>query len=78
MMVEELVNAVTQKTGLNPEQSKMAVDTVMEFLKKRLPQPLAGSLDSLIGGGQTGSSDRAGDAVKDPAGALKGMFGKEN
>jgi nucleoid DNA-binding protein len=39
--MEELYNLVVQKTGLPKEQAKMAVDTVIGFLKTKLPAPIA-------------------------------------
>jgi hypothetical protein len=51
-MMNELLNQVTERTGLSPDQAKAAVDVVLGFLKARLPAPLAGNLDSLVGGGE--------------------------
>jgi hypothetical protein len=49
--MEELINLVTQKTGISKEQAKGAVETVLGFLKQKLPAPLAGQLDGLLSGG---------------------------
>ncbi|MEO7145887.1 MAG: hypothetical protein ABI165_20530 [Bryobacteraceae bacterium] len=65
-MMDELVNTVTQKTGLSPDQAQSAVDSVLEFLKQRLPAPLASHLDSLISGqpgGGEGLASKAGAAL---------------
>jgi len=35
--MDELVNQVSQKTGLPKETAKVAVQTVLDFLKQRLP-----------------------------------------
>ena len=40
--MDELVALVMKKTGLPKEQATMAVKTVIDFLKKKLP-PAAGS-----------------------------------
>jgi hypothetical protein len=50
-MMDELVNEVAQKTGLSQEQAQGAVTAAMNFLKTKLPAPLAGALDHLISGG---------------------------
>jgi len=64
--MDELVNLVAQKTGLAPDKARTAVDTVMGFLKTRLPAPLASQLDSFAGG----TSGEMADAAK----GLGGMF----
>jgi hypothetical protein len=48
--MDELVKLVSQKTGLSEELAKTAVDTVIGFLKQKLPAPMASQIDSLIGG----------------------------
>jgi len=47
--VEELVNLLSAKVGISRKQARMAVDTVVGFLKERLPQPVGGFLDTLLG-----------------------------
>ena len=49
--MDELVKLVSAKTGLPAEQAKVAVTTVLGFLKEKLPAPLAGQIDALIAGG---------------------------
>lgn len=49
--MEELIQLVAQKTGLSEEMAKVAVDTVIDFLKKKLPGPAAAQLDALLEGG---------------------------
>lgn len=65
--MDELINMVAQRTGLAPEKAKTAVDTVVGFLKDKLPGPLAGQIDSALAGGASG----LGDAAKN----LGGKFG---
>ena len=48
--MEELYNLVSKKTGLPHDQAKMAVDTVIDFLKKKLPAPIAAEVDMVLGG----------------------------
>ncbi len=67
--MDELINQVSEKTGLAPAQAKVAVDTVLDFLKDRLPEPVAGQIDAVLEGG--------GDLTSGLGGALAGMFGKK-
>jgi len=43
--------AGTQKFGLNEETAKQVVTTVADFLKAKLPAPVAGQIDRLLAGG---------------------------
>jgi hypothetical protein len=50
--MEELIKLVSQKTGLPQDKAKVAVDTVIGFLKQKLPPAIAGQIDTLLGGGK--------------------------
>ena len=62
--MDELVKLVAQKTGISEAQAKTAVTTVLDFLKQRLPAPIASQVDSVLSG-QAGGI----------AGAVGGLFG---
>ena len=64
--MEELYALVVKKTGLPKEQAKMAVDTVIGFLKTKLPAPVSAQVDAVLGG----KSDLGGAADM-----LGGLFG---
>lgn len=65
--MEELVNVVSEKTGLSEEMSRQAVEVVLAYLKEKLPAPIAGQLDNLLeGGGDLGDLAQKG---------LGGLFG---
>ncbi len=64
--MEELVNLVAQKTGLPQDKAKVAVDTVLNFLKQKLPAPIAGQIDAAISG-------NTGDLTNQ----IGGLFGKK-
>ena len=70
--MDELINQVVQRTGIPEDKARMAVDTVLGFLKTKLPAPIAGQIDSVVGGGGTEGAGGLGDV----AGQLGGMFGK--
>lgn len=65
--MDELLKQVTAKTGMSAEQVKPVVDTVLNFLKEKLPGGLGGQLDQLLAGG--------GATLGDVAKNLGGMFG---
>lgn len=68
--MDEIVKIVSEKTGLNAEMAKMAVTTVVGYLKGKLPEPLASQVDGILEG-KTGTEDIAGSVMK----GLGGMFG---
>lgn len=49
--MDELVRLVAQRTGLPEEQARAATLAVIDFIKAKLPAPLAGQIDSLLSGG---------------------------
>ena len=44
--MDELISKVTEKTSLPPEQAKSAAESVLDFLKARLPRAHRGQPDS--------------------------------
>jgi hypothetical protein len=48
--MDELVAVVSKKTGLSTEQAKSVVGIVLDFLKKKLPAPIAGEVDAILSG----------------------------
>ena len=72
--MDELVKQVTERTGISEAQARTAVDTVVGFLKQRLPEPLGGQLDSVLAGGAGIAGGLAGKAG-DMLGGLGGMLG---
>ena len=69
--MDELVKLVSQKTGLSKEMAKTAVETVVGYLKEKLPGPIAGQIDSVLGG--AGLAEGAGDLAK----GLGGILGRK-
>jgi hypothetical protein len=49
--MEELVKLITSKTGISDEQARGAIEVVINFLKQRLPEPIAAQLDGILKGG---------------------------
>lgn len=48
--MDEIVKLVVKKTGISEEQAKKAVETVIGFLKTKLPAPIGGQLDAVLKG----------------------------
>lgn len=79
--MDELIKQVTERSGISEAQARTAVETVVGFIKGRLPAPIAGQVDNVlnsqagaIGTGIDSVADRAGDML----GGLGGMFGKKD
>ena len=68
--MDELVNQITQRTGISAEQARQAVQVVADYLKSRLPAPLAGQVDAALSG------NTLGDAGSQAGQMLGGLFGK--
>jgi uncharacterized protein (DUF2267 family) len=62
--MDELVKTVADKVGISEAQAKQAVETVMEFLKDKLPEPIAGQLDAVLDGDVSGLGDVVGGLGK--------------
>jgi hypothetical protein len=69
--MDELVNTVAQKTGMAPDMIRPVVQTVIDELKKRLPEPIANQVDGVLGNAM------AGDVIDQAAGMLGGLFGNK-
>lgn len=60
--MDELIKLITQKTGITQDQAKQAVAQVLEFLKTKLPAPVANQVEAVLSGGMPN---------------LGGLFGKK-
>jgi hypothetical protein len=49
--MEELIKDVAAKTGIHPEQAKIAITTVAESLKSKMPYVFHKQIDNLVNGG---------------------------
>lgn len=67
--MDELIQQLETRVGLSPAQAKQAADTVLAFVKTRLPAPIAGQIDGVLGGKAGGAG--LGGIAKD----IGGMFG---
>ncbi len=65
--MDDLVKQVCEKINVSPEQGKAAVETVVNFLKDKLPEPIASQIENAVNGG--------GENLGDVAKGLGGFFG---
>jgi len=63
--MDELVNLIVEKTGIPEATAQQVVDVVVDFLKEKLPAPIANSLDGLL----------EGDSASNLLDGLSGLFG---
>mgnify|MGYP001125112571 CR=1 FL=1 len=63
--MDELIKLVSQKAGITEQQANTAVQTVLGFIKDRLPPQFAGQVDAIMKGGAP------------DLGSLGGLFGKK-
>ena len=64
--MDELVKLVSKKTGIPEATAKTAVETVLNFLKQKLPAPIASQIDAVVSGG----------GLDNLAGGLGGLLGR--
>lgn len=69
--MQELIKVVTEKAGISESQAKTAVETVMKFLKDKLPGGLGGQVESALSS-NAGTVGSVIDTVKDKASGLLG------
>lgn len=75
-MMDELVQRLSQKTGLSPDKAQEVVNFVLSHLKEKLPAPLASSLDSYLAGGSAVGGSLA-DQEKAMVSGVGGIFGNK-
>ena len=59
--MDELVTLVQEKTGLSEDKARQAVNVVVDFLKDRLPGPIANQVDAALK--NEAMMDQAADAL---------------
>lgn len=69
--MNEVIQRLIERTGLPEDTAATAVDTVIGFLKEKLPGPVASQIDSVIGG-DSGMAGKLGGMGS----GLGGMLGR--
>ncbi|NJP04941.1 MAG: DUF2267 domain-containing protein [Chloroflexaceae bacterium] len=70
---QTMVEMVAEKAGISREQAQTALDTVLGFLKDKLPTPIASQIDGLMQQDVSGLSGQVDSAM----GMLGGILGKK-
>jgi uncharacterized protein (DUF2267 family) len=74
--MEELIRQVTERTGISEDQARTAIDTVMGYMRDKLPASASGMLDGALGGGANVAGGVA-DTAQNVLGSIGGIFGKK-
>lgn len=69
--MNEIIQRLIDKTGMPEDTAATAVETVVDFLKEKLPSPVASQIDNLMSGGE-GMAGKLGGLGS----SLGGMFGR--
>ena len=69
--MDELIKQVTAKAGISEEQARTAVSTVLDFVKTRLPAPIAEQIENAI----SGEGGGIGGTIGGLASKVGGMLG---
>jgi uncharacterized protein (DUF2267 family) len=69
--MDELIQLVTEKAGISEAQAKTAVETVMKYMKDKLPPALADQVEAAMSG--EGMASGAGDLLS----SATSLFGKK-
>jgi len=81
--MEDLIQKVSEKTGISPEQAKDAVTTVIDHLKDKLPWGLGEKIESFISGSgaptEEGAAPEGSEGIFDElknklSGGITGLF----
>lgn len=82
-MLNDIINKVAEKTGISNDKAATAVSTVLDFLKTKLPAPVASQIDNLLSGGSGASGvmgqakDTASDFLDSAKEKLGSLFNKK-
>jgi hypothetical protein len=69
--MNELINLIVKKTGIPAATAQTIVNIVLDFLKKKLPGPVAAEINVLL------KSDSAVKTAENVVGNLSSMLGKK-
>ena len=67
--MEELVQVISQRTGLPADQARGAAVAAIDFIKSKLPESMQGYVDMALNSGMTD------DVANQASNMLGGMFG---
>lgn len=68
--MDEIVRQISERTGLPADQARAAAEVVLNYLKARLPAPVAAQIDAVLSGITS-------DTISQAQQALGGLFGQK-
>ncbi len=68
--MQQLIDIIVQKTGISPENAQKAAQAAVDFLKGKLPAPIASQVDAVLSGDMSGIAGQAGDMLKGKLGGF--------
>jgi hypothetical protein len=70
-MNEQVINLIVKRTGITQENAQKAVLVVFDFLKTKLPAPIASQLEPFLTGGTVNAiPEQAGSFLKSQTGRV--------
>jgi hypothetical protein len=76
--MDELINQITERTGIPHDVAKQAADVVIGFLKQKLPGPVSSQIDTALGQAPGAGASQAQEASGGLGHMLGSMFGKKD
>ncbi len=76
--MDELINQITERTGIPHDVAKQAADVVIGFLKQKLPGPIGSQIDTALGQAPGDGADQPQEASGGLGHMLGSMFGKKD
>lgn len=76
--MQQLIQQVADRAGISEDSATRAVETVMNFLRDKLPGPMASQIENYLGGAEGEPSEAgAGESLMARAGSMLGGSKKE-
>jgi hypothetical protein len=75
--MDELMNLITEKTGIPPDVAKPVAEVVIGFLKQKLPAPVGSQIDNVLGQVPSGTASQGQHEAGGLGHMLGGLFGKK-
>lgn len=70
-MENELVSQITSRTGLSEDQARQVVQVIADYLKQKLPPPLASQVDTLL------TNPQSANMTQEAGNIIGGLFNKQ-
>jgi hypothetical protein len=71
--MNDLISQIAQRTGIGEDKARQAAETVISFLKTKVPG-IGGQLDNVL---QGGAAEKAGGITEKLKDSVGGVFGKK-